>query len=179
MGLFSNNTNTNVLISIEYTITLLSAGYSRENIIVNLGKKKFGRVSKLAKGITKGLEKKGYHESLTKEYEIERQPNLKRFISIMNSDDSIDISPMLNDLSYQIMKEKELTADNMIDNMTSGLQKTLIITALPMIIFFVILLQSAFPSVDVVPRPELDYLLYGVTVLLLMVIIVRMKYNES
>lgn len=179
MGLISHNTNTNILIAIEYTVTLLAAGYSRENIIVNLGKKKFGDVSNFSKSASERIEEKGYHDALTGIFEKHKHSNLRRFISILNAEDSIDISPMLNDLSYQIMKEKSLTAENLIDNLTSRMQKTMMIAGLPIVIFFVIIIQGAFPGTEFVPRPQLDHLVYGIALLLLLVLMIRMRYDED
>jgi hypothetical protein len=178
MGLFSNNLNTNLLISIEYSTTLIASGYSRENILMNLGQKKFGKISKISrKAIKKINSGKSYTETLDDIYSHQEHKNLRRFISIFNSDTSSDITSMLNDLSNHILKEKKFTVETLLDNLASKMQKSMMLIALPLMIFFVILIEHSL-EIDFVPRPNLDYLIYGITILILLILLIKMRYKE-
>ncbi|MFT4303485.1 MAG: type II secretion system F family protein [Candidatus Woesearchaeota archaeon] len=180
MGLISNNLNTNILISIEYSITLLASGYSRENILSNLANKNFGYISSFSKKSLKLIQKgKSYQEALQIRYEHERHTSMKRFISILNADANANITMMLNDLSEQIMKQKNLSAETLIDNLTSKLQKSMSISAIPLFIFFIILIESSFEEVAFISRPNLDYIFYGVTIFLLIILLLRSRYHED
>jgi hypothetical protein len=179
MGLFSNNLNTNILIAIEYSITLLNSGYSRENILLNLSKKKISKISPFSKKAIRHINSgKPYDEALSDLYMNQQHKNLKKFISIFNSDKASDITSMLNDLSSQIIKEKQLTIDTMIDNLTSKMQKSMMIVAIPLMIFFIVLIESTLMVDAFIPRPELDYLVYGITILILMIVLTKMRYKE-
>ncbi|MCB9359103.1 type II secretion system F family protein [Candidatus Woesearchaeota archaeon] len=180
MALISHNLNTNILFAIEYSVILLDSGYSRENILSNLAGKSFGKISSFANKSLRSINKgSSYQDALLLQQNRERHSSMKRFISIFNSDQNSDIRPMLNDLSDQVMKQKNLSAETLVDNLTSKLQKSMTISAIPIFIFFVILLQNSLEEMIFIPRPELDYLLYGVTVVLLIIILLRSRYNED
>jgi hypothetical protein len=178
MALVSYDINSNILVSIEYAITLLDAGYSRENILSNMASKGFGTVSRFSKKAIRKM-KKGltYGDALENQQMHEHHHNMKRLATIYKAEG--DIRPMLDNLSKEIMKEKQLGADNLIDSMTSKLQKASTIVAFPILIFFVGILEDAFPGFQLIERPSLDYLVYGITLLILLVIILRMRYNEN
>ncbi len=179
MSLFSHNTNTNILITIEYIVTLLAAGYSRENIMTNLSKKRFGHISGVAKSLISNMNSgKSYHDALDFEYNKQKQSNMKRFLQILNAEDSVNIIPMLNDMSNQIMKEKQLTVDNLIDSLSSKTQKIMIVCFLPISIFLIIFLQQAFPNFSPVVRPDLDYLINGITIIIIVALLLLMRYND-
>jgi hypothetical protein len=180
MAVFSHNTDTNILFASAYARTLLNAGYSKEHVLTSLSKKHFGRVSIMAKRIIEMINKGlGFHDALLAEAEKERHANIKRLIGILNADDSVNISPMLLELDQRIMKDKELSADNMIDSMSSSLQKMMLVCALPIAIFFVVFLQDALPSLAFIPRPQLDYLVYGISVMILLILIMRMRMHDN
>lgn len=180
MALFSHNTNTNVLIAIEYATTLINSGYSRENILANLGKKSFGEISAFSNSAIRKMNKgKSYHDAIKELYDKQQQQNVKRFISAFNAEDSTNIVPILTDLSNHILKEKELTVDNLIDNLSSKMQKMMMVMALPLAIFFLLVIEDALPSINgIVPRPTFDYFIYGITIIILLWLIIKMKYNE-
>lgn len=179
MALFSHNLNTQILIAIEYAKALLQAGYSIENILSNISKKKWDDVSassgRILKCMTKG---KSLNTALKEEADRVGHKNLKKLIVAFNVEEGVDMKGVLTSLSDLIVKEKQLTADSLIDSLTGSLQKAMTVLAMPLIIFFVVFLQSALAATELTLRPNVDYAIYTLTAGILLVILIRMRYKE-
>ncbi|MFT4343339.1 MAG: type II secretion system F family protein [Candidatus Woesearchaeota archaeon] len=177
MGLFSNNVNTNILMAIEYVLVQHNAGYSREHIITSLTHRKFGAITRVARKVLVQMHKgKDCTGALEHVQSHVRHRYLKRFVSILSNESDFD--DQLDDLADEILKMKRLTAENLIDNLSSRLQKTTLILSIPFALFFISIIEEVIPGIELISRPELDYGIYAITIFLLLLLLVRLRYNE-
>jgi len=181
MALFGHNRNTNILITIEYINVLLSCNYSLETIFVKVAEKKFWGVSPIFARVLKRVKKgSSLNESMTIETNNTHHKNTKRLLETLNTGAAMKLQPILEQLSGDIMEHKNLTMENLLDDLGKGLNRMMILISFPLMLFFVHIAQEAVEGIglDITPYLKFIPVLLVVDVVLLIIVLFMMRFKE-
>ncbi len=173
MALFGHNTNTNILLAIEYINVLLQSNHGLETIFVKVGEKNFFGVSPVFARVIKKVQKgKSMKEVLQSEKNKTKNKNMKKLLDLLDVSEGMNLQPLLIDLSNDVMDRKEFGMDNLLENLGAGLSKIMALISFPIIIFFAYMAQEASQNLGINITPFLAFVPYILAADLVLVFIV-------
>ena len=162
---------TSMLYAIEYARVLLSAGKGKETVITQLAEHHFPHISPAARKVLKQI-KKGYafNDALTRAGQ-HHATTVQEFLGAFKTGNP---QQMLDDLSQRLIQEQQRSTEQQIDTLHNSMQKAVMVMGLPLALFMLLIIEDAL-TIEFISRPHLDYALFGVSLLLLAIIMVRMR----
>jgi archaellum biogenesis protein FlaJ (TadC family) len=174
MSIYYQNREVLLILSIELCNSLFSSGVSKIDILKKIGEEEFGDISKISKKIVLTSQKQNIHveNAISQEYNHISDTILKDFFSAFNVAEDVDIRPLLTNIGNQVIKERDISAEEKLSKVTGRMNKIIVVLMMPVLILLAIFIQDAISTLLTFQlRPMMDYIIYGVMALALVVLL--------
>lgn len=184
MVLLFRNTNSYLLVSIEYVKMMFSCRYGIETIIYALSHHKFGDISLAAKNILL-LTKKGefLNDAIGHTIQKIKHKNHKKFWMAMKSEKAINTIMRLNELSRIVMKERELAITNLVDKLSSNLNKIVLALSFSLLIFLIPIFNQTAQTSDIFSGLHIPiiftYYFLVILIIIIFLLLLNTRYKEA
>lgn len=174
----SHNINTDILLSIEYIKFLVNSGYSTDDVVNIVSKRKLGVVSDLFRNVLKKTELGRPMQDALHEQESALEGNIKGIFSALTSSVPVDY---LNSLSEKIVQKRKSAVDELREKVEKNLGKIAFVLLLPFLYYFLVSLKDVFEAVNlqITVPPSVEMAALGLVVVLLLILLFSMRYKEN
>jgi len=184
MVLLFRNINSYLLVAIEYVKMMLSCRFGTEAVIYALSKHKFGDISIKAKDvITMTQQGMMLNDAIDNVIMSIKNNNHKKFWMAMKSEQGVNVIARLNELSTEIMKQRELAISNLVDSLSSNLNKIVIAESASLLVFLIPVFNQTAKTSEVfaniqIPEIIVHYIPIAVIVIIIFLLI-NTRYKET